>query len=256
VAGAGTKAEEIAVVLEAAIVSGELRPGAVLRQEQLSEEFGVSRTPVREALQQLAALGLVSFAGSRGVKVRPLARDELFETFIVRAALEGYAAELARTRLTKQQLRALRQAERDFERLTTVLRAARDDERKVRSILDDWRSANWRFHDVYLSGCGVAKLAETADKVRRVFPGGAMLWPATPELDELYSLSLDQHREIMVAFEQRSTRVRKLVERHILDSARILERALDRVGYGRYSELASRLSWSPARRGAVSDTPA
>ena len=59
-----TKADEIARVLENAILAGELPPGYLLRQEQLSEQFGVSRTPIREALRQIAALGLVSFAGS------------------------------------------------------------------------------------------------------------------------------------------------------------------------------------------------
>src|SRR5205814_8799528 len=91
-----TKADEIALVLEDAILSGELPPGYLLRQEQLSEQFGVSRTPIREALRQLGALGLVSFAGKRGVQVKPLARAELLETFVVRAALEGFAADLAR----------------------------------------------------------------------------------------------------------------------------------------------------------------
>ena len=56
----GTKADDIALALEEAIVSGEIPPGSTLRQEHLSEQFQVSRTPVREALRRLAALGLVS----------------------------------------------------------------------------------------------------------------------------------------------------------------------------------------------------
>src|SRR3954469_22592128 len=61
-----TKADDIALVIEEAIVSGELEPGTVLRQEQLSEQFNVSRTPVREALRRLAALGPVFFVPNRG----------------------------------------------------------------------------------------------------------------------------------------------------------------------------------------------
>ena len=72
-----TKADDIALMIEEAIVSGELAPGTVLRQEQLSEQFNVSRTPVREALRRLAALGLVSFVPNRGVRVRTISQEEL-----------------------------------------------------------------------------------------------------------------------------------------------------------------------------------
>jgi Transcriptional regulators len=65
------------VLIEEAIVSGEFAPGTVLRQEQLSERFGVSRTPVREALRRVAALGLVQFVPNRGVRVRTLSHEEL-----------------------------------------------------------------------------------------------------------------------------------------------------------------------------------
>ena len=92
-----TKADDIALVIEEAIVSGELAPGTVLRQEQLSEQFNVSRTPVREALRRLAALGLVSFVPNRGVRVRTISREELHEAFMVRAELESLATEVAAT---------------------------------------------------------------------------------------------------------------------------------------------------------------
>ena len=110
----GTKADDLALALEEAIVSGEIAPGTVLRQEQLSEQYRVSRTPVREALRRLAALGLVSFVPNRGVRVRTLSREELREAFLVRAELESLATELATPRITAEGLAALDYAEKRF----------------------------------------------------------------------------------------------------------------------------------------------
>src|SRR5881275_1580644 len=118
-----TKADDIAVLIEEAIVSGELEPGSVLRQEQLSERFGVSRTPVREALRRLAALGLVSFVPNRGVRVRTLSRNELWEAFMVRAELESLATEIAAPKMTSDDLVELERAEAEFSRATQALRS-------------------------------------------------------------------------------------------------------------------------------------
>src|ERR1700746_1283462 len=107
-----TKADDIALVIEEAIVSGELEPGTVLRQEQLSEQFNVSRTPVREALRRLGAPGLASFAPNRGVRVRTISREELHEAFMVRAELEGLATEVAAAKMTDEDLEELDSAER------------------------------------------------------------------------------------------------------------------------------------------------
>ena len=103
----GTKADDIALALEEAIVSGEIPPGSTLRQEHLSEQFQVSRTPVREALRRLAALGLVSFEPNRGVRVRMLSRDEIREAFMVRAELESLATEIATPKMTEDDLAEL-----------------------------------------------------------------------------------------------------------------------------------------------------
>src|SRR4249919_4240607 len=99
-----TKADDIARILEDEIVGGAIEPGTVLRQEQLSERFVVSRTPVREALRRLAALGLVSFEPNRGVRVRSISAHELREAFLVRAELEALATEVATPKLTADDL--------------------------------------------------------------------------------------------------------------------------------------------------------
>src|SRR5215469_14573748 len=122
-ASLSTKADEIALVLEDEIVSGAIEAGVVLRQEQLSERFGVSRTPVREALRRLAALGLVSFVPNRGVRVRTLSHDELEQAFLVRAELEALVTEIAAPKLDAAALVELHACEQRFARLTKELRS-------------------------------------------------------------------------------------------------------------------------------------
>src|SRR5438034_138779 len=143
-----TKADDIALVIEEAIVSGELAPGTVLRQEQLSEQFNVSRTPIREALRRLAALGLVSFVPNRGVRVRTLSRDELREAFLVRAELESLATELAVPRMTEEDLAALDAAEKRFGELTVELRTKARKGIEDASLAVEWMASNYAFHDV------------------------------------------------------------------------------------------------------------
>src|SRR5438552_17764789 len=108
---AGTKADDIALALEDDIVSGRIAPGTVLRQEQLSDRFAVSRTPIREALRRLAALGLVSFVPNRAVRVRTLSRDDLRGAFLVWAEHEGLAAQFATPRMNPAASDSLEQPE-------------------------------------------------------------------------------------------------------------------------------------------------
>src|SRR5205809_4030563 len=133
-ASLSTKADEIALVLEDEIVSGLIEPGVVLRQEQLSDRFGVSRTPIREALRRLAALGLVSFVPNRGVRVRTISREELHEAFMVRAELEALATEVAAAKMTPDDLAELEAAEQDFAKISIDLRAREPGEAR-RSIM-------------------------------------------------------------------------------------------------------------------------
>lgn len=86
------------------IVSGELPPGRRLREVQLCESFGVSRTPVREALRTLAAEGLVDLLPNRSVVVSELRMPELDHLFTVFAAVEALAGECACARITDEEI--------------------------------------------------------------------------------------------------------------------------------------------------------
>src|SRR6184192_734976 len=147
-ASLSTKADDIALALEDDIVSGRIEAGSVLRQEQLSERFGVSRTPIREALRRLAALGLVSFVPNRGVRVRTITAQELREAFLVRAELESLTTEIAAPKFTEAELDELEVAEEAFSAATQALRARpREDVDRWR-LTHDWVLANHGFHDV------------------------------------------------------------------------------------------------------------
>jgi DNA-binding GntR family transcriptional regulator len=224
-----TKADEIALVLEDEIVSGAIEAGIVLRQEQLSERFGVSRTPIREALRRLAALGLVSFVPNRGVRVRTLSREELREAFLVRAELESLATELATPRMTADDLRRLDEAELRFSVLTLELRA------KARSGVEDnplaieWMKANYAFHDVIYAAAGSPYVERVAKGARRTFIG-QITWVARAELDELYARNEEQHRAIREAIAAGSANgARVLAREHVLSSWRLLEAILEYV---------------------------
>ena len=100
-------ADIIREALREAILDGHLAPGTWLREEELAREFGVSRTPVREALQQLTAIELIDFEPHHGAVVARLTTDDILAIYVVREALEGVSARLAAMRATAADCAAL-----------------------------------------------------------------------------------------------------------------------------------------------------
>jgi DNA-binding GntR family transcriptional regulator len=225
-----TKADDIAVLIEEAIVAGELEPGSVLRQEQLSERFGVSRTPVREALRRLAALGLVSFEPNRGVRVRTLTRHDLYEAFLVRAELEALVTATAARKLTPDALDELEAAERRFARLTKELRS-RDPGSDRRGLMADWMRANHAFHDVLYRAADMPYVESVAKAARRTFSGPAVWAPLDEHLDRLYERNQAEHRAIRQALAAGSiVGARELAREHVMHSFTLLTTILEHVG--------------------------
>jgi DNA-binding GntR family transcriptional regulator len=146
-APAQNRSSEVYEALRQAIVEGEYRPNQRLVEAELAERLAVSRTPIRESMQRLAADGLV-LSRRRGWIVREHSVQEIRDIFEVRAALEGFAARLAATRATDDELARIERIHRSYaERLATTNRG---------SLLRD----NDDFHDAVVAASGNERLAE------------------------------------------------------------------------------------------------
>jgi DNA-binding GntR family transcriptional regulator len=130
------RTETVYATLRAAIVTGEIRPNSPLIEVDLAERLVVSRTPVRESLQRLAAAGLI-VRRKRGWSVREYTEEEIRQNSEVRIALEGHATYLAAGRATEDELAAIRA----LHEMRTQIRAS-DEELRV--------STNRNFHDAII----------------------------------------------------------------------------------------------------------
>ena len=102
--------ERVVQRLRTLLVEGDIAPGAKLNERELSERLKISRTPLREAIKQLAAEGLVELLPNRGAVAVALDEDHIVHSFELIAALEGLSGELAAARISDDELRAIEAA--------------------------------------------------------------------------------------------------------------------------------------------------
>ncbi|WP_061960478.1 GntR family transcriptional regulator [Demequina flava] len=159
--------DDLANKLRDLIVSGEIAAGTPLRQADLAVRFGTSRTPVREALRQLQAGGLIEIFPHRGAIVRIPTPWEVRESYEVRAELEALAARRAATRLSTQ---AIAQMREHNDKLFDLTRAAAQEgsQDSTSQILD---AANeYALHPAILAAADNARLESVLDGVQASLP--------------------------------------------------------------------------------------
>ncbi|MDC0659925.1 GntR family transcriptional regulator [Leisingera sp. SS27] len=122
--------------LKTAIMTLELRPGADLDEAKLSEESGLSRTPLREVLRQLAGEGYVDLRENRGARVSEMSHMTLRDFFLAAPMIYGAVMQLAAQHATPEQISALKEAQEDFK---SALRTGTSADRAM---------ANNRFHEI------------------------------------------------------------------------------------------------------------
>ena len=220
--------DKLAATLQARVLSGELPTGARLRQEALAAEFGVSRTPVREALRKLQASGLVELLPHRGALVRGLSAEEIRDAYEVRAELEGLAAELAALHPHHDDIAALHEAQREFRAALDEALAARGrDELPAEDVSVRWGRANDLFHQTIQHAAGNTVLADTLTHLHRSFPrdlSRTVLRESTTLLQD----NVREHEEIIDAIDRRDApAARKLMVAHVRRAGSLVTRRWD-----------------------------
>jgi DNA-binding GntR family transcriptional regulator len=170
--------------LEDDIVNGLLEPGVQLDIEELMSRFDVSRTPVREALQQLEASGLVDVIPKRGTYVAKVGLPELIELFEVMAELEAMCARLAARRATHDDVAHIEEA------LNACEQAAGEGN------ANQYYYVNERFHQLIYQTCGNAYLVQQTVALKtRLKPYRRLQL----QLRNRMAQSLTEHRDIVQA---------------------------------------------------------
>ena len=208
-------ADQAYAIVRDAIQIGELKPGMRLVERRLSEQLGISRTPLREAMIRLAQDGVLSAPAAGGMTVARVDRADAIEWYAIRKGLEGYAARLATERADSRLLASLRSIVRQQQTLLDPL-----DPRELDRL-------NNEFHVTLYAGTGMARLAAPIDSYRsralhyfvyRVYtPGEARR-------------GIDDHERIVdVMSRGDGDLVERLLREHIAHSERIvLERRVSR----------------------------
>jgi DNA-binding GntR family transcriptional regulator len=191
-----SKTDFIAGLLRELIITGDLRPGEALRQRDLADRFGVSPTPVREALRRLESEGLVRYDAHRGSTVIEASGGDLQEKYQIRAALEGLAASLAAPKISDDDIREL---ESYNERLADV--SLTPDE-----VNDINRTLHFRVYEMAGSQVLVALMR--------------LLWqsfPQGPQMARPREESIAEHKQLIEALQRRDAAAAKgITEQHIL----------------------------------------
>jgi DNA-binding GntR family transcriptional regulator len=204
-----TVAAEAAEILRQRILSGEIRAGQPIRQEQIAQEMGVSRIPLREALKQLEAEGFVTIAPHKGAVVSTLSAEEAEELFALRLQLEDW--------LLRDAIPRMREA--DFAHLDAII-----DESRAPDNLARWGELNWQFHEALYRPAGrplslrfLKRIHDNLDRYLRLQIAVTRDWDrAYRDHQDLVALSREGNVEAALA----------LLKDHILGTAKALSSTL------------------------------
>ncbi|MGC8658793.1 MAG: GntR family transcriptional regulator [Desulfomonilaceae bacterium] len=194
--------QEVVERLRQSIYNSELKPGDWIDEQALAESFGISRTPLREALKVLNSEGLVVLKPRRGCFVAELTEQDLDEIFPVMALLEGRCAYDAVRKAKPRDIKRLKEIHSKLEKF-----AAAGD-------VDRFYEQNYIFHDAVQKLAGNMWLQKTVGDLRKFLK---LLRGRQLKLPGRLRDSLKEHRLIMAAFEnQNPSAAEKIMHDHLM----------------------------------------
>jgi DNA-binding GntR family transcriptional regulator len=209
-------ASAVSNVLRERILRGELKAGDQLVQHTIATELGLSRIPVREALRQLEAEGLVKIIDHRGALVASLSADEILEMFEVRMLLESHLLRLAIPRMTDE----------DFEEAESILESYTGS-LEIEENVENWGALNWKFHSCLYEAANRPRILSMAESIHN-------------NADRYVRLHLFLVRETTRANQEHRTILQFSKERNVEAACRCLEQHIESAGKSLAEYLRSR----------------
>lgn len=195
------------------IIRGEIAEGVQLRQDAIATQFQVSRIPVREALRQLEAEGLISIVPNRGAIVPVLSPEDVEELFTIRALLEPELLKLSIPQLTQS----------DFLQAEGVLKEF-ETELEHEDHMSRWGRLNWQFHSILYSRSNRPRFLSI---IRNVDNNGERYTRLQLYLTHGASRANEEHRQLLDLCRNRdAVAACKLLRQHIQHAGQSLKQAL------------------------------
>lgn len=176
------------------IANGDVPESGKLVEQNICDTLGVSRTPVREALIQLASDGFLEYSPRRGFFIKRLTRDRAVEIVQILGPLDGRAAYLAVGRMTDEEIAELR-------RIHESIAAAMDE-----GLYEEYSERQHEFHKYYLMRCGNERLIEMVNQLNWFFMKRETINLVERNLISMLKQSIDEHEQIVRYFEARDAR--------------------------------------------------
>ena len=194
-----TKKDLITEILREAILSGELAPGERLLQERLAERFEVSPTPIREAVQQLVAEGVLSHSPYRGVQVAEVRLEDVQEIYLIRSVIEELATQMAVLNLRILDVRQLQLYQNEIK--------AHVENNDLTAL----RKLNYEFHMLIYSASHMPFLMNMIRILWTKFP-----WDILHVLPQRAQSAIEEHQAILNAINEGDAELAgKLMRLHI-----------------------------------------